>query len=62
VFDDFLGAAQWLIDEGWTTPAHLAIAGGSNGGLLVSAAVTQRPDLFGAVLCQVPLTDMVRFH
>jgi prolyl oligopeptidase len=62
VFDDFLGAAQWLIDEGWTTPERLAISGGSNGGLLVSAAVTQRPDLFGAVLCSVPLTDMVRYH
>jgi prolyl oligopeptidase len=62
VFDDFLGAAQWLIDEGWTTPKQLAISGGSNGGLLVSAAVVQRPDLFGGVLCSVPLTDMLRYH
>lgn len=62
VFDDFLGAATWLIEEGWTTPGQLAISGGSNGGLLVSAAVTQAPELFGAVLCRVPLTDMVRFH
>lgn len=62
VFDDFLGAAEWLVAEGWTTPAQLAISGGSNGGLLVSAAVTQAPDQFGAVLCQVPLTDMVRYH
>ncbi|MBX2801060.1 MAG: prolyl oligopeptidase family serine peptidase [Myxococcales bacterium] len=62
VFDDFLGAAQWLLAEGWTTPEQLAISGGSNGGLLVSAAVTQAPELFGAVLCSVPLTDMVRFH
>jgi len=62
VFDDFIAAATWLIDQGWTTPDQLAIAGGSNGGLLVSAAVTQRPDIFGAVLCAVPLTDMVRFH
>ena len=62
VFDDFLGAATWLIEEGWTTPEQLAIRGGSNGGLLVSAAVTQAPDRFGAVLCAVPLTDMVRFH
>ncbi|MEQ1566304.1 MAG: prolyl oligopeptidase family serine peptidase [Myxococcota bacterium] len=62
VFDDFLGAAQWLVDEGWTTPDRLAIAGGSNGGLLVSAAMVQRPDLFRAVLCSVPLTDMLRYH
>ncbi|MEQ1505191.1 MAG: prolyl oligopeptidase family serine peptidase [Myxococcota bacterium] len=62
VFDDFLAAADWLVAEGWTTPEHLAISGGSNGGLLVSAAVTQRPELFRAVLCAVPLTDMVRYH
>lgn len=62
VFDDFLAAAEWLIDGGHTTPDQLAIRGGSNGGLLVSAAVTQRPELFQAVLCSVPLTDMIRYH
>jgi prolyl oligopeptidase len=62
VFDDFLGAAQWLIENGWTRPDRLAIHGGSNGGLLVGAAMTQRPDLFGAVLCSAPLLDMVRYH
>jgi len=62
VFDDFIAAAEWLEKEGWTHRDRLAISGGSNGGLLVSAAVTQRPELFKAVLCQVPLTDMVRFH
>ena len=62
VFDDFIAAAEWLEAEGWTHRDRLAIAGGSNGGLLVSAAVTQRPELFQAVLCAVPLTDMVRFH
>ncbi len=62
VFDDFLASAQWLIDEGWTQPARLAIRGGSNGGLLVGAAMTQRPELFGAVVCEVPLLDMVRYH
>jgi len=62
VFDDFIAAAEWLEQQGWTKRDRLAILGGSNGGLLVSAAVTQRPELFAAVLCQVPLTDMVRFH
>lgn len=62
VFDDFLAAARWLIDAGITRPGRLGIAGGSNGGLLVSAAMTQAPELFRAVLCQVPLTDMLRFH
>lgn len=60
VFDDFIAAAEWLRAQG--VASQLAISGGSNGGLLVSAAVTQQPDLFDAVLCQVPLTDMVRFH
>jgi prolyl oligopeptidase len=62
VFDDFIAAGEWLISSGNTTADQLAISGGSNGGLLVSAAVTQRPELFEAVLCAVPLTDMVRFH
>ncbi|MDX1393516.1 MAG: prolyl oligopeptidase family serine peptidase [Gemmatimonadota bacterium] len=62
VFDDFIAAAEHLIDQGYTSPEHLAIAGGSNGGLLVGAAMTQRPDLFGAVLCTYPLLDMVRYH
>jgi prolyl oligopeptidase len=62
VFDDFLAAAQWLLDRQYTTRDRLAILGGSNGGLLVGAALTQRPDLFRAVVCQVPLLDMVRYH
>ncbi len=62
VFDDFIAAGEWLESSGNTTRDQLAISGGSNGGLLVSAAVTQRPELFEAVLCAVPLTDMVRFH
>jgi prolyl oligopeptidase len=61
-FDDFIGAAEWLIDQGYTRPGRLAAAGGSNGGLLVGAALTQRPDLFRAVLVQVPLLDMLRYH
>lgn len=62
VFDDFLYAAQYLINNGWTSPEHLAIEGGSNGGLLVGAALTQRPDLFAAVVCSAPLLDMVRYE
>lgn len=62
VFDDFLAAADYLVAEGWTAPAHLAIMGGSNGGLLVGAAMTQRPELFRAVVCGVPLLDMLRYH
>jgi prolyl oligopeptidase len=61
-FDDFLGAAEWLITSDRTDPKRLAIFGGSNSGLLVGAAMTQRPDLFRAVLCMVPLLDMLRFH
>ncbi|MFW6057802.1 MAG: prolyl oligopeptidase family serine peptidase [Persicimonas sp.] len=61
-FDDFIAAAEHLTDEGYTSPDKLAISGGSNGGLLVGAATTQRPDLFSAVLCSVPLLDMVRYH
>lgn len=62
VFDDFIAAAEWLIRDGTTTPNQLAIMGGSNGGLLVSAVATQRPELFRAVVCQVPLCDMLRYH
>jgi dipeptidyl aminopeptidase/acylaminoacyl peptidase len=62
VFDDFIAAAEWLIANEYTSPKKLAIAGGSNGGLLVGAAMTQRPDLFGAVVCSYPLLDMVRYQ
>ena len=62
VFDDFTGAAQWLTDKGYTSPDRLTIYGGSNGGLLVGAAMVQRPDLFRAVLCAVPLLDMLRYQ
>ena len=62
VFDDFHAAAEALIRDGWTTPGQLAISGGSNGGLLVGAALTQRPELFAAVICSAPLLDMVRYE
>jgi prolyl oligopeptidase len=62
VFDDFHAAAEWLVTQGWTTPDRLAISGGSNGGLLVGAALTQRPELYGAVACSAPLLDMVRYE
>ncbi len=62
VFDDFHAAAEWLIEHGVTTNDQLTISGGSNGGLLVGAALTQRPDLYAAVICAAPLLDMVRYE
>jgi prolyl oligopeptidase len=62
VFDDFFAAAERLIADGWTTPGQLAVCGESNGGLLVGAAITQRPDLFAAAVCSAPLLDMVRYE
>jgi prolyl oligopeptidase len=61
-YDDFLSAALWLIETGRTTADRLGIFGGSNSGLLVGAALTQRPDLFRAALCMVPILDMLRYH
>lgn len=62
VFDDFIAAAEFLIAQGYTSAPRLGIRGGSNGGLLVGAAMIQRPELFGAVICSVPLLDMLRYH
>ncbi|MBK8987074.1 MAG: S9 family peptidase [Chloroflexi bacterium] len=62
VFDDFIAAAEWLIANGYTHPDKLAIEGRSNGGLLVAACLLQRPDLYGAVHCGVPVIDMLRYH
>ena len=61
-FNDFIAAAEWLIETGRTIPTRLAIFGGSNSGLLVGTAMTQRPELFRAVVCMVPMLDMLRYH
>ena len=61
-YDDFLWAADWLLKTGRTSPGKLAILWGSNSGLLVGAALTQRPDLFPAAVCMVPMLDMLRYH
>ena len=62
VFDDFVGVAEWLISNGWTSPQHLAANGRSNGGLLAGAMLTQRPDLFGAIIPEVGVLDMLRYQ
>jgi len=62
VFDDFIAAGEYLISSGYTQPSRLAIQGGSNGGLLTAACALQRPELYGAVLSQVPVIDMLRYH
>ena len=62
VFDDFIAAAEWLIENDYTSPSRLGITGGSNGGLLTGAALTQRPELFSAVISAVPLLDMLRYQ
>ena len=62
VFDDFIAAAEWLSSSGYSRPSRIAIEGGSNGGLLTAAVMVQRPELFGAVMCRVPVADMLRYH
>jgi prolyl oligopeptidase len=61
-FTDFLSGAKWLLEKGFTDPGRLAVFGGSNAGLLVAAAITQKPEIFRAALCLLPLTDMLRYH
>ncbi|WND01529.1 prolyl oligopeptidase family serine peptidase [Temperatibacter marinus] len=61
-FDDFIAVSEALINSGLTSPKHLAVRGGSNGGLLMGAMITQRPDLYNGVICAVPLLDMLRYH
>jgi len=61
-FDDFISAAEWLLAQDYAAPGRIAIGGGSNAGLLVGVAMTQRPDLFRAVICVGPLLDMLRYH
>ena len=62
VFDDFIAAAEWLTTSSYSNSKRIAIEGGSNGGLLTAAVMVQRPDLFGAVVCRVPVADMLRYH
>ncbi|MHC4777283.1 MAG: prolyl oligopeptidase family serine peptidase [Planctomycetota bacterium] len=62
VFDDFHAAGEWFIEKGWTRPERMVAVGGSNGGTLVGAALTQRPDLYRTILCDVPVLDMLRYH
>jgi prolyl oligopeptidase len=62
VFDDASACARWLVDSGWSRPERIAISGGSNGGLLVGACITQHPELFGAAVADVGVFDMLRFH
>ena len=62
VFDDLHGAAEHLVSSGWTAADRLGAYGGSNGGLLMGAALTQRPELYAAIVCQVPLLDMLRYQ
>ncbi|MDT0604738.1 prolyl oligopeptidase family serine peptidase [Thalassotalea castellviae] len=62
IYDDFIAVAESLIEKGITSPKHLGIEGGSNGGLLMGVMLTQRPDLFNAIICAVPLLDMMRYH
>jgi len=62
VFDDFHAAGEWFLEQGWTKSERMLATGGSNGGTLVGAALTQRPDLFRSIICDVPVLDMIRYH